>query len=181
MEEQVVCPRCRQPRLPREFQRNARERSGRQKWCKRCQNAYTRGTPEGVGAWLRFQYGVEEEDSIILARKLLHPYTRCHICGLPNRIRATYVRERKMSIFGRRMTVDHIDPAGGGSLSNLRPLCAMCNRIRGAAMYTDEEVLRKVRRWWTKRFTQEELFWLNDRPGVGGNPLRGSRHEVHTD
>jgi len=118
------------------------------------------------------------EDSLHWAALLRDPYTRCGICGLPERIRAAYRRAGwRTHPFVWRLSLDRVDPwKGYGDRSNLRVLCMRCNKARGKAVYTDEEVLRKVRGWYTAVLTAEELWWLNTSPGQGGAPTKGRQY-----
>lgn len=136
---------------------------------------------KGVARALRAKHGYNESDSIALARLVLHPYTRCAICGLPQRILLYYFRRGWPFIRGdarmnRRLTVDHIDPWGPSTFSNTRILCFPCNNLRGPAIRTDASVLAESTRLWQRALNLKQLWWLNTSPGEGGLPTRGRRH-----
>lgn len=136
---------------------------------------------KGVARSLRAKYGYSPSDSNTLAKLLLHPYTRCSICGVPQRILLYFLRKggpfiRGDSRVNRRLTVDHIDPWGPSTLTNSRPLCYPCNNLRGPAINSDDHVLREVARLWQFRLNLKQLWWLNTSPGIGGRPTRGLRH-----
>ena len=165
----------------------AKERAWREANPKRRQdrdiqrNARRRGTIPKAAEHLRHDHGMTKELSEHWAAILLNPGSRCAICGLPNYVIKTY-RERGWPFFrGRRfgagsksrLTLDHIVP--GNNEGGFRPLCAACNSMRGAAQFTDEEVLTEVRSKWQWFTTPRFLYWLNSTPGVGGRLHRSVR------
>jgi len=99
------------------------------------------------------------------------------ICGLPERFRKTLVAEGWTHLcLTQRFHLDRIVPGGSYTEDNIRICCAFCNRIRGAAQFTDAEVLFKITKWWEgQRLTASELFWLNTTPGRGGLEKLGTR------
>ena len=130
---------------------------------------------------IRCHHGLTKELSEHWATILINPGTRCAICGLPNYLIKTY-RERGWPFFlgkrfGRgshpRLTLDHVVP--GNNDGGFRPLCHACNRMRGAAQFTDEEVLTEVQSKWRWFTGPRFLWWLNTSPGVGGRLHRSER------
>lgn len=141
---------------------------------------------KGIARTLRAKHGYSLDDSYTLARLLLHPYTRCSICGVPQRILLYFNRKGGPFIRGdgrmnRRLTVDHIDPWGPSDFDNSRPLCYPCNNIRGPAIKSDVFVLQEISRLWQQRLNLKQLWWLNTSPGKGGRPTRGLRHMKDAD
>ena len=127
-----------------------------------------RRSKKGVALDIRHKHGYSVEDTAALAKAILDPYTRCAICGVPGRWLAGKRREgwRRPLIY--RLTIDHLVPSGPSTLSNTRILCFLCNQHRGAAILTDEEVLRKTTAWYYNRgFTSKDLWWLHSSPGTG--------------
>jgi len=194
-----VCGRCREERPSTEF----RWRSGRSgalhSYCKLCHNAtsnkpwkerpatsheYNRlynGSTPGAARGLRHIHGMTRELSEHWAAILMNPGSRCAVCGVPNYVIKTY-REKGWPFFlgkrhGRgsapRLTLDHIVP--GCNKGGFRPLCKLCNSLRGAATMTDEEVLIVVREKWQWFTGPRFLWWLNTSPGVGGRLHRSER------
>lgn len=110
------------------------------------------------------------------AEKLADPYTRCSICGIPERFRKALVEEGWTDRFLRqRFHLDRIIPGGEYISANLRICCARCNVTRGAAQFTDAEVLFKVTVWWeSQRLSAAQLYWLNSSPGHGGMEKLGT-------
>ena len=133
-----------------------------------------------VAADLRNKNGLEREAAKRWAARLCDPYTRCSICGLPERFRRTLVAEGWDSYYlTNRFHLDRIVPGGSYTEDNIRICCALCNTTRGAAQLTDTEVLFKVTVWWeNQRLTAAQLYWLNTSPGRGGLEKLGTRHEV---
>jgi 5-methylcytosine-specific restriction endonuclease McrA len=120
-------------------------------------------------------HGMTPEEAAYWAAKVTNPYSRCSVCGLPQRILAAY---RRLGTAGlgtsRFLTVDHISPRAGATRENLRLLCYRCNSTRGAAMYSDAEVLKKVTRWWRRRKAEEELWWLTSGADIA---KKGRKHD----
>lgn len=115
-----------------------------------------------------------------MATKLVDPWTRCEICGLPNYLLEVYRKTDRLPwFFGKNilhtMQVDHIVP--GDNTGGLRPLCPPCNKTRGAAIFTDDEVLHSIRGKWRDSRTLKLLWWLNDTPGEGGRLHRSEACE----
>lgn len=134
-----------------------------------------------IASNMRCGHGMSKELSEQWAAILMNPGTRCSICGLPNYLITTY-RARGWPFFlgkrfGRgshpRLTLDHIVPANNAG--GFRPLCSTCNSMRGAAQFTDEEVLTEVRSKWQWFTAPRFLWWLNTSPGVGGRLHRSDR------
>lgn len=127
---------------------------------------------KGIARQLRSNHGYSKKDSIFLASILTSDYCSCFICGVP----VWWLRIKNWQVCRKRnywrQTVDHIDPNGPSILKNTRPLCAPCNSLRGANILTDEEVLRKVRKWWRNLLPLRFLFWLNKTPNSGGTIWR---------
>jgi len=97
------------------------------------------------------------------------------ICGIPNFLIRTYNESGPWPYFfgkrygsgvAKRLTLDHIVP--GCNEGGFRPLCSLCNSKRGAAQYTDAEVLRWVSKRWKEFISLRYLWWLNTSPGEGG-------------
>jgi len=117
-------------------------------------------------------------DALHWARRILNPYSRCAICGVPARIVMAY--HRMGHLFwgkGPLLQVDHVDPWAGSGRGNIRLLCSRCNGTRGPAMRADVDVLHRVTRQYHRFLTNEELWFLNSTPGKGGLARRGKRHE----
>lgn len=102
-----------------------------------------------------------------LAKWIADPLQACAICGVTNRFLKTLQRTNGPfphfgdAAYWRRLQPDHIDPKEKGSPhAKLRPLCQGCNGIRGAGRFSDEEVLIRIRREWTKIFPEKHLRWL---------------------
>ena len=118
-----------------------------------------------------------------MAAFLLDPHTRCGICGLPARILRAYAKRGlplPRKAYGDQvavLTVDHIEPGGPSVLGNVRVLCSLCNTTRGPALVSDEEVLRKSRKFWLTLLGRARTWWLNTEPGKGG---RASRTDVRS-
>jgi len=147
---------------------------------KETKTAYN-ASPRGVACYLRARTAMTKELSERWAAILLNQGSRCAICGLPNYVIKTY-RERGWPFFlGKRfgpgshprLTLDHVVP--GDNDGGFRPLCFACNSMRGAAQYSDEEVLTEVRSKWQWFTTPRFLYWLNSTPGVGGRLHRSVR------
>jgi hypothetical protein len=105
--------------------------------------------------------------------------TRCAICGIPNYVLRKYQRDGPWFKFlgprksGRRLQLDHITP--GVNDGQYRPLCPGCNAKRGAAVFSDEDVLLWVRDMWRFILPLRFLWWLNSTPGKGGRTWRSDR------
>jgi hypothetical protein len=123
------------------------------------------------------KHNYSPEDARILAAEIFDPYTRCAICGVPSRWLKAKHRDGWWHMHFRcSLTVDHIDPEGASDMENTRILCFLCNRLRGAAALTDEEVLRQTGDWYGREgFTAQELWWLCTSPGYGGHAQLGTR------
>jgi hypothetical protein len=163
----------------------------RYKSCKECHSALVKTLPSygrekrklyeqsrrGIASSLRGVHGLSREESELWASTLHNPYTRCEICGIPNRMVKVYTQSGKHWILGKsfRLTLDHITP--GVNDGNYRPLCVACNATRGANEMTDAEVLAAVRSKWEWSMGLRFLWWLNTSPGVGGRPFRSKRCE----
>lgn len=117
------------------------------------------------------------------AHKCLNDYQRCEICG----VAGWFIRTQKMFFFGshrmnRRLQVDHIEPFNGrnSTRENTRILCHSCNYLRGAKRRTDVQVLRIVRRWYREKYFLKLLYWLNEKPGSGGELFRNKTMQQKT-
>jgi hypothetical protein len=139
------------------------------------------GSPKEISEHLRSRHALTRDLSEHWAAILMNPGTRCAICGLPNYVIKTY-RERGWPFFlgkrhGRgsapRLTLDHIVP--GCNSGGFRPLCKLCNTLRGANRLTDQEVLIEVRSKWQWFTGPRFLWWLCTSPGVGGRLHRSER------
>src|ERR1051325_3699273 len=136
---------------------------------------------KGVARNLRSEHGMERDESLYWASVLLHPDSRCAICGLPNRMLKLYVQRGASWFLGRasgagshaHLTLDHISP--GRLEGGFRPLCNACNSTRGANQLTDEEVLEIIRGKWFWTIGLRFLWWLNTTPGQGGRLHRSKR------
>lgn len=137
-----------------------------------------RETVKGIAAHLRSQHNIDVSTSEHWAKILKHPHTRCALCGLSNKLIKVYTKHGKHWILGhvRRLTFDHITP--GVNDGHYRPLCSECNRTRGAAVMSDEEVLMIVGAKWRFAMAPRFLWWLNTKPGVGGRLHRNKRCET---
>ena len=164
----------------RKCQGTGPRRPGRSE-CKGCEVRYKgnrlRSTVKGKAERLRQHHSMTPEDAFFWASSIFEPYSRCAVCGIPARILRAYWRYGQMWARSPLLQVDHIDPWLPATMENIRLLCSKCNRMRGAAIRTDEEVLARVRKWYLSRFTLEELWFLNTSPGQGGWAMRGKRHE----
>lgn len=138
-------------------------------------------THKGLAARYRTS-GFDPEAADVLARAVVSPYGQCEICGLPHRV-LTHYRKRRiptpMPMEVWTLSVDHVKPrsrGGPNTLTNARVLCVLCNTRRADARYTDEVVLRWVRRQWFMLHTNRDMWWLNTEPGRGGKAYRGQKH-----
>ena len=166
------------------FHRNKSKADGLQSYCKECNNAvairwHAVYTEASVAKRLRSDRGYSREAAAILAKRILDPYQRCEICGIPVRILERMIG-RNMPTPDHtkcgRLTVDHIIPGGPSVLGNTRILCYACNHHRGATL-TDHEVWDWIVNQWQRYYTDTQLWWLcTDGPGKGGRPYRGKRH-----
>jgi len=157
-----TCQRC------GETDRKSKKKIGAWKGQKEYYKTYMR-TPEGVAAHLRRKYGYPKPESIELAKRLAEPTTSCTICGIRNSTLAAFA-ERSIGPFGyskdkRRVVGDRIDCTKPHQLSNTRILCGFCNHLRGAELYTDEQVLTKIRAKWFRLIERgilrdKDLDWL---------------------
>lgn len=121
------------------------------------------------------------EVSLEIAKLLVHKYTRCAVCGIPQYVVARlYLRRWGWPIGkaddNRHLTCDHVDPNGTSDRENLRPLCFGCNHKKHDHL-SDEEVLRWARKYWSRMFRRKRmLWWLNthveDGRAVGGTLFR---------
>ena len=138
-----------------------------------CGDRYRR-TVKGCARGLRADHGFEREESIYWAKILCAADTRCACCGVPNwrlrRMKAWRIGGERVN---RRLSVDHVVP---GEKGDYRPLCYSCNRMRGAAVLSDAEVLGSMRAWYIARTALRNLYWLNTHVEngvcVGGRPYR---------
>ena len=129
---------------------------------------------KGVARNLRCEHGMDRETSLYWADALLHPFTQCAICGLPNMMLRVYKQRGWPWFLGKRdgagshphLTLDHVVP--GKLEGGFRPLCSACNSTRGAEQFSDEEVLQIIRDKWLWFTGIRFLWWLNDTPGKGG-------------
>lgn len=187
------CRKCGRVKPLSKFQKNSRCRGGRAGSCYRCRNTsaaaverqtrYDR-TVKGKARWLVKDHGFSSGDALILAERLLDPYTRCSICGVPLRWLLAHHHAGWKGKHWRGLSVDHIAAGGVSTLRNTRILCRLCNTIRGAERHTDEEVLFKVRWWYENRgFASKDLWWMCSAPGRGGHSKLGTErlHEVPAD
>jgi len=105
------------------------------------------------------------EDSFTIAKRLIDPHEKCDICGIPATKLWQWWNEGGPFLSpgkqNRRLTVDHIIPKGPSDLKNIRLLCWSCNDMRGANRFRDEEIRRRMQRWYFKVIpSQEELEWF---------------------
>lgn len=139
------------------------------------------GSSLRVARLLRSNRGLSREESEQWAAILMNPGSRCAICGLPNYLIKVYCERGWPFFLGKRfgrgshprLTLDHIVPADNSG--GFRPLCFACNSMRGAAQFSDEEVLTEVRSKWQWFTAPRFLYWLNSTPGVGGRLHRSVR------
>lgn len=124
---------------------------------------------------------MDVETARVVSAAIGDPYSRCAICGVPNRILAALHRIGHPVPIPRRnkerLTVDHIAPGGPSIIGNIRLLCGGCNSLRGADKYSDGAVLARMRKRWEKALPAVHLWWLNLGPGWGGAPFRGKKHQ----
>lgn len=127
--------------------------------------------------------------SLEMATLLLHDFTRCAICGVPQYIVARLHQQGWGWLQGqpeqnRHLTCDHIDPSGGSGRDNLRPLCNGCNWKRRESKLSDAEVLQWAQHVWEYKFKHKrrKLWWLNTHVengvAVGGTLFRSRRTEM---
>jgi hypothetical protein len=174
------CCRCKTEKPRSEFNRDRSTKDGLQSSCIECRRYYNH-RPEGKTARAKYQktllakakrlrsaHDFDRPTSLHWAEILMRPQERCAICGIPNQILAAYVEYGSHWILGRAksLTLDHVLP--GVNNGDYRALCHACNAMRGAARFTDEEVLNEVRDKWRATIGLRFLWWLNTTPGVGG-------------
>lgn len=128
------------------------------------QRAYT-ASVHGVAARLRGKHGLDEPASKYWAAILTNEQTTCAICRVP----VWWLRLHKFYKIGgeprnRRLSLDHITP--GVNDGNYRALCFSCNRTRGVAELTDDEVFMKMCHWYRDHFPSRLLRWLPEVLGV---------------
>ena len=165
---------------------------GYQRWCKVCFKEWKKANPASVdqtkknrvdgGYWKRYTVsrkgiintlvhgrGYSPEDAEVLVDVLMDPETCCAICGVPNKILRTLVRQNFVFPLGtassnRRLTPDNLTPGEPHKLSATRILCRGCNSRRGADLLSDEDTLQWARREWTRRLPARLLHWLRESP-----------------
>ena len=123
----------------------------------------------GTARALRNHYGLDRETALHWATLMKHDGSRCAICGLPTWLLKVYYEKGWPWFLGKRtkrLSLDHIVP--GSNTGGLRLLCGACNRTRGDARLTDEEVLKVVSDKWNWITSPRFLFWLHTTPGEGG-------------
>lgn len=177
-----ICRKCKTERPLQQFKKI--QKKYRRRVCNPCQRRNPKRkeddrryneSEKGVARKLRDHHGYSRSYSIRLARDILNPYTKCCVCGVPSRWLFAKKRDGCRSRHFNRLTADHIQPGGASIPSNTRILCGLCNRLRGAAERTDEQVLILTRRWYEKRgFDAKDLWWLHISPGKGGLDRLGS-------
>jgi hypothetical protein len=141
--------------------------------------AYTMSV-RGVARHLRGDHGLDDAASEHWARILTCPDTRCAICGIPGwklpRLGYWKVGGARKN---RRLSLDHVTP--GMNDGRYRALCYSCNCTRGAAQFSDGEVLLIMRGWYRDMFALRRLYWLNSRVEngvcVGGREHRNEYME----
>ena len=137
-----------------------------------------RRSPKGIATALRNHHGFNNATAEYWSRILSNPSSRCSLCGIPlHKLRRMLSFKFGGQKLNNRLTIDHI--TCGINDGNYRVLCFSCNRTRGAAHYTDEEVLDIMREWYLWKYSARKLWWLNDRiedgVGVGGRAERTPR------
>lgn len=183
------CSRCEAEKPEKAFSRLG---PGRQRWCKECFREWKKENPERVeqhkknrvegGYWRRYgqsrkgiinalvnSLGYPREDAEVLSDVLIDPETSCAICGIPNKILRTLVRQNFVFPLGttsqnRRLTPDNLEPGKPHVLARTRILCRGCNSRRGADLLDDATVLQWARREWTQRLPARLLSWLRVKP-----------------
>lgn len=166
--------------------------TGYQRWCKECFKEWKKEHPESVeqhkrnrvdgGYWKRYTvsrkgvinalvngHGYPRDEAEVIADVLLDPETCCAICGIPNKILRTLVRQNFVFPLGttsqnRRLTPDNLTPGSPHRLGTTRILCRGCNSRRGADVLDDETTLQWARREWTRRLPARLLLWLRESP-----------------
>lgn len=124
----------------------------------------------GVAAQLRSDRGYSRIDAGMLARQLIDPQASCAVCGVTNATLAE-LHERGgaggdqpflsgPATMNRRLTVDRIDQWGPHELANTRLACWPCNKLRGAAIRSDDVVASQVRAWWRANAPADLIGWL---------------------
>ncbi len=117
-------------------------------------------SPKGIARRLRDRYNLSQDESEFWSVVLTHDDSRCSICGIPrHKVRRMGCHKYGGERMNRNLTLDHINP--GMNDGNYRPLCASCNAIRGAAKFTDAEVLTEMRGWYRALFSLRRLYWLH--------------------
>jgi hypothetical protein len=171
MEEEARCRTCGSGDISEAL------RSKRDRLCRACHGARSarwRKTSAGVASKLRDAHGLGQDESERWAVTLTDEKSRCGICG----VMLWWLRKQGTWLHGgkrcnQRLTLDHVTP--GVADGNYRALCFSCNRLRGAAVLTDENVLNEVRSWYRALWPLRFLFWLNTSPGIGGRANRSER------
>lgn len=183
------CSRCEGEKPEEAFSRLG---LGRQRWCKVCLKEWKKENPEAVerhrksrvdgGYWKRYTtsrkgiinslvngLGYPRDEAEVIVEILLDPESRCAICGVPNKILRTLVRQNFVFPLGntsqnRRLTPDNLTPGSPHRLSATRILCRGCNSRRGADILSDEVTLQWARREWIYRLPARLLHWLRTSP-----------------
>lgn len=174
------CNRCKAEKERPEFAKNRALPDGLNGCCRSCdkEKSQARLTSGRRAISKLKEHGLGEDEARHWAAILTHPTSRCAICGIPQQILEAYTRHGVPHwILGRakRLTLDHILP--GVNNGDYRALCHACNTMRGAARFTDEEVLNEVRDKWRATIGLRFLWWLNTSPGVGGRLNRSDSCE----
>lgn len=184
---QKRCSRCKNPQSLSEFYKDRSRRDGHSNVCKGCERergrerkdefAAYRKTTAGLARTLRCDHGYPYHESRRLSHRLLDDSVRCEICGIPNWLIKLNYKKGGPWFLGSarqntRMHPDRVDTTKPHTLNNTRLLCPTCNLRRSAEKYTDEQVLRWVRKRWLSIFSPRLLFWLNTEPGKGGRDRR---------
>lgn len=194
------CPRCQTEKMAEEFSRNRSMPSGLCTYCRICWRQIVKegqkrniettraigrrkakkrsGSVRAVAAALRHDHGFNC-GAIEWARILLADDTRCAICGTPNwKLRKQGFWRVGGERVNRHLSLDHMEP--GVNNGNYRALCLSCNRLRGAAVLTDAEVLMKMRSWYRAIFTLRGLYWLNTHVDENGVCVGGKLYRNET-
>jgi hypothetical protein len=121
-------------------------------------------------------HGYTREEADTLAPRLVDDWEECAICGVLGWLVKLNARKGLRFIGAERQNrhfhPDRLDTSQPHTLPNTRILCPTCNLRRGAARFTDQEVLRWVRSQWERLFSPRWLWWLNTEPGEGGREHR---------
>jgi hypothetical protein len=143
------------------------------------------GTQSAIAACLRYDHGLDQEQSVKWAILLCAEHTRCTICGLPNYELARLNKQGPFWNFlgrravNRRLHLGH--NVAGRNEHGHTPLCNVCNRALGVRTFSPENaavVLRAVAKKWDRTFTPPaQLWWLNTSiDPVTGNGIGGRLH-----